>query len=1027
MADGSIIIDALISLKDFKKDLKKFDSLISAGMKGATVAIGAITTGMGIASKKALEFGTEYSKASNQLQAELGATADEMENLKSVMKDVYSENFGENMEDVADAIGLVKKQMGYFENNDDLKRATEDAIALRDTFEYDLNESVRAGSTLMGIYGINADEAFTLIAQGSQRGLDYSGELLDSINEYSVQFNKLGLDAEDMFNIFESGTKAGAFNLDKIGDAVKEFSIRAIDGSNTTIEGFKKLGLNSDVMAKKFAQGGDTAKQAFYDVIKRIREMDNKVEQSIVGVDLFGTMWEDLGPDVVTQLDGVKDAYDSTADTMQKINEVKYNDLESALEGIKRNLQTNLLLPISENVLPAFNKLANELQKALASEKTKKSIEKISGAISKFATTVAETAEKWLPKLINILAWILEHGTGIATTILAISAAIKAINKVNVTVKTVKSLAESLKKVKESGAGANSALSKLKGGLGTFGAITTGVAIGVTAVAAADEYLTEKIRKQYEETYNLADAIKETSKARQEATEAIDKQTNSSLSELDNIQNLKNELDTIVDKNGKIKKGYEDRASFIVNQLNSALGTEMSINKNVIKSYDKLSESIDKTIEKKKAQIIIEAKEEKYSNAIKNKTNDYENMVKAQEKVTEAQNNLNKKISEYKLNQSQIRGTTIETIMLKEIKETQKAYNAAVEAHKTATNAYKQDLNDITDYEEQYKLYQQGTSEAYQQMYLKNATVHGESTQTVVTNLKNTIPQIVSELQHYKEEYEKTGEDIYISQIDSSQKTLDTLTQNLIDITSKTGQLTPDLVEAWKTLGTLSHADYKKALDKVDPTTKAEIEKITGIIASDTSVENEAGKMGSDATKKFENNTNSEQSGINFVEGARRGINNSKAQALLFGAVTGLGASLIRKFNKSLDEHSPSKETEESGVNFVYGFVNGIISKAKKAYSSVIGLGCNLTDKFAESFDTDAINTNIEEIYSKMKTGIMLETNKLNANLTCNSKISNDSKIEVIVKNGDVVLDKKKVGRILAPEVSNTIKNGGIE
>ena len=43
--------------------------------------------------------------------------------------------------------------------------------------------------------------------------------------------------------------------------------------------------------------------------------------------------------------------------------------------------------------------------------------------------------------------------------------------------------------------------------------------------------------------------------------------------------------------------------------------------------------------------------------------------------------------------------------------------------------------------------------------------------------------------------------------------------------------------------------------------------------------------------------------------------------------------------------------------------------------------------------------------------------------LTCNSKISNDSKIEVIVKNGDVVLDKKKVGRILAPEVSNTIKN----
>ena len=57
-----------------------------------------------------------------------------------------------------------------------------------------------------------------LIAAGAQNGLDYSGELLDSISEYSVQFAKVGLDANDMFNIFQKGAESGAFNLDKVGD-----------------------------------------------------------------------------------------------------------------------------------------------------------------------------------------------------------------------------------------------------------------------------------------------------------------------------------------------------------------------------------------------------------------------------------------------------------------------------------------------------------------------------------------------------------------------------------------------------------------------------------------------------------------------------------------------------------------------------------------------------------------------------------------------------------------------------------------
>lgn len=116
-----------------------------------------------------------------------------------------------------------------------LQNVTESAFALRDTFGYEIPESTRAAKAMMDNFGTSGEEAMNLIAAGAQNGLDYSGELLDSISEYSVQFAKVGLDADDMFKVLQKGAESGAFNLDKVGDAVKEFSIRAIDGSDTTV------------------------------------------------------------------------------------------------------------------------------------------------------------------------------------------------------------------------------------------------------------------------------------------------------------------------------------------------------------------------------------------------------------------------------------------------------------------------------------------------------------------------------------------------------------------------------------------------------------------------------------------------------------------------------------------------------------------------------------------------------------------------------------------------------------------------
>lgn len=392
---GSIFIDNEKANKAIDDTGKKGESFASklGGVfskvgKGALALGGTLSTAAAAVGGLAINTQKNMDQAMNSFVAQTGMAKNEAGEWQKVLEDIYKGNYGESFEDIANSMALASQELYEFDPSQ-IKAVTENALALRDAFGVEVNESIRATKALMTQFGISADEAYNLMAQGAQSGLDFSGEFIDNINEYSVQFAKLGLSAEDMFNIFQSGSDAGAWNLDKIGDAVKEFSIRAIDGSNTTIEGFKKLGLNSDEMAKKFAAGGDTAKEAFYDTIDAIKAMDDPVQQSIVGVDLFGTMWEDLGPEVVTQLGSIRDMYDGTVDSMNQIKEVKYDDIGSMFEGLKRNAEM-LLLPLGNALMPIIVSLMNLLLNNMPL---------IEGLINQITPVITQLFESLIPPL----------------------------------------------------------------------------------------------------------------------------------------------------------------------------------------------------------------------------------------------------------------------------------------------------------------------------------------------------------------------------------------------------------------------------------------------------------------------------------------------------------------------------------------------------------------------------------------------------------------------------------------------------
>lgn len=157
-------------------------------------------------------------KAMNQFISSTGKGTEEADRYQGVLENIYANNYGEDFEDIADSMALITKSMGDM-SDDQLQSITESAYALQDVFELDITESVRSAQMMVDQFGISGDQAFNLIAQGAQAGLDKNGDMLDSINEYSVHFAQLGFDAEQMFNIFDAGAQSGAFSIDKVGDA----------------------------------------------------------------------------------------------------------------------------------------------------------------------------------------------------------------------------------------------------------------------------------------------------------------------------------------------------------------------------------------------------------------------------------------------------------------------------------------------------------------------------------------------------------------------------------------------------------------------------------------------------------------------------------------------------------------------------------------------------------------------------------------------------------------------------------------
>lgn len=355
---------------------------------------------------------------------------------------------------------------------------------------------------------------------------------------------------------------------------------------------------------------------------------------------------------------------------------------------------------------------------------------------------------------------------------------------------SMKQLGEGSTKTKETigklslsvaGAAASGALlGSVFGPAGTVIGALTGATISLTASLLGYATGTQDARIQTtlssEEVKKLTDKLKESKQAYENTIDSIKNSAESKLIDVEYSKRLSDELEDLVDSNGRVKKSCEERVDYILGEMNDALGTEISrngdlITKNgkVVNSYEELKESIEKTVEAKKEEIRQEAILELNKEKMKRK-------IQLEMEIAEAKKQAQKAVEDY--NNAQVEGMNVLTMIFSE-----KQRNIC----KTATST------------------------------------------------SNTFLELQSEYETICKELETTTDLMADGIVQDYSKIANSTIESLNKGTKAVKDLTPEQQNAWKNLATSNYNEYKNKLGQLSPDIQQEIQKMTGVIVQETS------------------------------------------------------------------------------------------------------------------------------------------------------------------------------------------------
>ncbi|MEU1152642.1 phage tail tape measure protein [Streptomyces sp. NPDC005918] len=384
---GAVWVDVLPNMSRFSRELGRqvSDPIVTASRQAGADGGDAAASGMaGVLKSKAaavglaagaaltagLSTGLEAEKATAKLKAQLGLTGKDAQRAGKAAGLLYSNAVTESVEDGATAVRAIMSA-GLAPEKATTKQLAAIATKVQDVstlFETDLGQTANAVGQIMKT-GLAKDskEALDVVMRGFQVMGPRADDLMDTFNEYSVQFQRLGLSARDATGLMSQGMKAGARDTDIVADALKEFTLEAVMGSDKIKGGFKAVGLPANRMVRMISAGGPKAKKALTMTLDALRAMEDPVKRDAAAAELFGTKSEDmqtallaLDPDTAVKgLGRVSDASKRAGDDLRDNTAVQF-------EQFKRRALMGLADVVMNDVVPALKAAAPVVSSMLA-------------------------------------------------------------------------------------------------------------------------------------------------------------------------------------------------------------------------------------------------------------------------------------------------------------------------------------------------------------------------------------------------------------------------------------------------------------------------------------------------------------------------------------------------------------------------------------------------------------------------------------------------------------------------------------
>lgn len=953
-----------------------------------------------------------------------------------------------------DDMQLAMKQLGisFYDSEGKMKSLSEQVSMLKEAMS-DMTDEQK-NNYLVTLYG---QESLSGMLALINEGPDSLSKLTDAYEACDGSAKKAAETMQDNLSGAVEQLKGSAESLgivfyENVADGMKNAAVQATESVNNIKDAFTNGGLNDAISAA----GDEFANLA----VKAAEHAPDMVDTAVDFIEAFAK---------------------GIVQNRGKLIGAAGDVAESFAEGLAELLPKQVQEPVEE----AIDAISDSLNSGGLKDAGKTIVKTLDNVID----VVGELVKVALPPLTKSLDFAGENLDVLATSAVTAFAAFKGYKVVKNTSKAINSLSATVKLLSAaekanalqvlSASGALTAKEMIVGVL--TGKITLATAaqtawnavmaanpIGllVTAVGALTAGLTALsfvTSKQTEEEKRHAEELKTSKKAAEEHLEIAkkrtesykelsdsqDKQAASEVVQLDNLKLLNDELQGIVDANGKVKEGEENRAAFITSQLSDALGIEISMTDGVIQNYQELQEKIQATIQQKRIDAVMTAQQAKYEEAVANQMQIAADASEALTAKKKAENEVKKesaKLSKLEAdyaeavvdgNKAQVKiiGDKIER-QKENLKTAEDAVEKESEAYRENTELLKQYSADIDLYTSLAEAAASGNAEA-----IENAIVQitsGVQTVSNATNeeLEKQVVKISETERLIREEVEKGTPGFTAAMLSQAQSATASALEEYAKIAPQTAtelsKVPPEAVAALIAgdmkgkLSAEASGSVQGMLDSVSsltPESKSAILELLKPMLTETELSAvkmkiNGGNAGTGYTegvgsKKEEAKKKGEALADNAKKGADTGKKKGKDAGSDFGAgfIDGIGSkiesamekagefasSVLGALKNALGIHSPSRKAREVGNFFGQGFALGIQDDEDMVRSAS-----------EEIANTALSSLNMSDISARMREAMAVNTGRVTKSFALESNVNllNHSEAEVLMKLSEEDIEK---------------------